>query len=30
MNIVLQRTIQRQTQTRQKMQEAMKIKDEDD
>ncbi|WP_247537946.1 protein popB [Ralstonia pseudosolanacearum] len=30
MNIVLQRAIQRQTQTRQKMQEAMKIKDDDD
>ncbi|MHA6821642.1 protein popB [Ralstonia pseudosolanacearum] len=30
MNIVLQRAVQRQTQTRQKMQEAMKIKDDDD
>ncbi len=30
MNIALQRTIQRQTQTRQKMQDAMKIKDDDD
>ncbi|AQW31709.1 protein popB (plasmid) [Ralstonia syzygii subsp. celebesensis] len=30
MNIVMQRAIQRQTQTRQKMQDAMKIKDDDD